>query len=138
MGAVIFQSKLDGLVLTSLLSAGAVQLVVLAVLVKTAPQALFVVIPLVAVISALGVWLYFTTRYIVTSDRLLVRSGISSLDISLGDITRIEPTRNPLSAPAWSLDRLLITYGHGKTCMISPRDKANFLSLLRERGVSAA
>jgi membrane protein YdbS with pleckstrin-like domain len=138
MRSVTFRSKLDGWVSASLYSAAAVQIVVIATLANVAPKALFVVVPLVALISAISVWLYRATQYVVTNDRLLVRSGIFSLDISLADITKIEPTRNPLSAPAWSLDRLSISYGQGKSCMISPKDKTRFLGLLRERGVSAA
>jgi hypothetical protein len=138
MGPVTFRSKLDGWVLASFLSAAAVQLVVLVFLANAAPKALFAVVPLLALTSACGVWLYFATRYVVTGDRLLVRGGTISLDNTFSDITKIEPTRNPLSAPAWSLDRLLITYGGGKSCMISPKDKASFLGLLRERGVRAA
>ena len=133
MGSVTFRSRLDGWVLGSLLSAAALQIVVLIVLVRVAPKALFVVAPLWIAFMASVLWLYRATLYEVTDDRLIVRSGIANLEIPLPDIETIKPTRNPMSAPAWSLDRLLITYGQGKTCMISPGDKAGFLRLLRER-----
>ncbi len=54
--------------------------------------------------------------------------------ININDITRIEPTHNPLSSPALSLDRLKIYYmkdGRVATVMISPKDKEGFLNILR-------
>jgi hypothetical protein len=42
----------------------------------------------------------------------------------------VEETRNPLSSPALSLDRLKITYGNGKRIMISPADKIGFLKAI--------
>ncbi|WP_171258493.1 PH domain-containing protein, partial [Acinetobacter pittii] len=53
--------------------------------------------------------------------------------ININDITRIEPTHNPLSSPALSLDRLKIYYrkdGRVATVMISPKDKESFLNTL--------
>lgn len=77
--------------------------------------------------------LYATTYYTITSDMLLVRSGPFAWVIPLREITRIEPTRNPASSPAFSLDRLSIYYGLGNRLMISPTDKENFLATLRKR-----
>jgi len=77
--------------------------------------------------------LYATTHYTTTSDMLLVRSGPFAWVIPLREITRIEPTRNPASSPAFSLDRLSIYYGLGNRLMISPTDKENFLATLRKR-----
>ena len=54
--------------------------------------------------------------------------------ININDITQIEPTHNPLSSPALSLDRLKIYYrkdGRVATVMISPKDKEGFLNILR-------
>ena len=58
--------------------------------------------------------------------------GVSVLDvhldtnrIELADITYITPTRNAISAPALSLDRLKITYKNKKV-LISPKDKPQF------------
>ena len=77
--------------------------------------------------------LYATTRYTITPDMLLVRSGPFAWAIPLSEITRIEPTRNPASSPAFSLDRLSIYYGLGNRLMVSPTDKENFLAILRKR-----
>jgi hypothetical protein len=77
--------------------------------------------------------LYATTRYAITPDMLLVRSGPFSWAIPLREITRIEPTRNPASSPALSLDRLSIHYGLGNELMVSPTEKENFLANLKRR-----
>lgn len=133
-----FRSKVDGWVATSLFVGGALQVVVLAILALFAPGALLVALPILLLVVAFVAWLYFATRYVVTHDRLFIRGGVVNIDVPLNQITGIEPTSNPLSAPAWSLDRLLISYGHGRSCMISPKDKDRFLALLRERGVRVA
>jgi hypothetical protein len=45
----------------------------------------------------------------------------------------VDSTRNPLSSPAMSLDRLRIEYGQGKAIMISPEPRAEFLRQLEHR-----
>ena len=40
------------------------------------------------------------------------------------------PTRDPLSSPALSLDRLKVSYGPKKHVLISPANKAGFLSAI--------
>ena len=91
-----------------------------------------VVILLVAVVLAIFAWLYFTTRYSFTAEFLLVRSGPFSWNIPLQEISKIEPTHNPASSPALSLDRLVIYY-NGKELMVSPADKQGFMNELKTR-----
>jgi hypothetical protein len=87
----------------------------------------------VVVVLAFFVWLCFTTRYTITSQALLIKSGPFSWVVPLQEIAGIEPTRNPASSPALSLDRLLIRYrGDGKI-MVSPADKAGFMSAIEKR-----
>jgi hypothetical protein len=47
----------------------------------------------------------------------------------IDDVISIAPSRDPRSAPAGSLDRLMVTYSHG-VVLISPRDKAGFLDAI--------
>ena len=84
-------------------------------------------------VLALCAWIYATTRYTITANNLLVKAGPFSWVIPIGDITRIEPTRNPASSPALSLDRLMIHYGFGNELMISPADKQGFMMALKKR-----
>ena len=90
-------------------------------------------IVLVVVVLAFFLWLYLSTRYTITSQSLLVKSGPFSWIVPLREITAIEPTRNAASSPALSLDRLLIRYGGGDELMISPSDKAGFMTAIKQR-----
>jgi hypothetical protein len=90
-------------------------------------------IALVMVVLAFFLWLYLSTRYTITSQSLLVKSGPFSWVVPLREITAIEPTRNAASSPALSLDRLLIRYGGGDELMISPSDKAGFMTAIKQR-----
>jgi len=75
-------------------------------------------------------WTFAQTFYVVQGPELLIRSGIFRWRIQLAEIEIIEPTRNPLSSPALSLDRLAIRFrrrGKLRKIMISPLDQANFL-----------
>ena len=48
--------------------------------------------------------------------------------IPINAIKSIVKSRNIISSPAWSLDRLEIKYGDNKTVLVSPKNKAAFLS----------
>ena len=50
----------------------------------------------------------------------------------------IRPTRNPLSSPALSLDRLRIDYGSGRSIMVSPEDKDKFIGDIEDARRSVA
>lgn len=100
--------------------------------------ATLVAVLIVAVVLAIFLWLYLSTRYTLTEEFLLVKSGPFSWSIPLREIYEIEPTRNPMSSPALSLDRLLIRYGGGAELMISPADKAGFMATLRKRTKAGA
>jgi len=86
----------------------------------------------------LPLWVLQSTTYTLTTGFLVVRSGPFHWSVPLRQVTRITPTRNPLSSPALSLDRLRIEYSDGKVIMISPEDRRRFLAELKDRGVAAA
>jgi len=67
--------------------------------------------------------------YEIGEEMLTVRSGLIKWKIPLHSIQQVLPTANPISSPAWSLDRLQIRYLKDKSeeyICISPRDKLNF------------
>ncbi|MDQ3834865.1 MAG: PH domain-containing protein [Actinomycetota bacterium] len=85
--------------------------------------------------AALLLLLTYPLYYEITSSRLIVRSGIMRSNIPLSSIEEVRPTRNPLSAPAWSLDRLRIDYkkdGRVGFMLVSPEDKTQFMRDLAE------
>lgn len=84
----------------------------------------------------LVIWLpVFNTYYVVENNTLIIKSLVFRWKININDITQIEPTHNPLSSPALSLDWLKISYmknGRIAKVMISPKDKEGFLNTLRK------
>lgn len=86
----------------------------------------------VALVSCLAL----PTRYVLGRDELVIHSGVLRHYVPLGSIRRVYPTRNPISAPAWSLDRLGIEYErHGRPAraLVSPVRREEFLRALGER-----
>jgi len=75
----------------------------------------------------------FTTcplNYEIDAGELVARSGVMRWRVPLNSIQEVRASRNPASAPAWSLDRLCVEYVKGgatRTLYISPEDKAAFL-----------
>ena len=83
-----------------------------------------------ALTAASVLLLAYPVYYKITSSHLIVRSGVLRTEIPLSSIEEVRSTRNPLSAPAWSLDRLRIDYrkaGWASFMLISPEDKARFM-----------
>ena len=74
--------------------------------------------------------LVFPMRYGIGSSHLIIRYGIFRQHVQFNDIVEVRPTRNPLSSPALSLDRLHIQFGSGifKAVMISPTQREQFLA----------
>ena len=75
-------------------------------------------------------WTWFKTGYEVTPGYVTVQSGPIKKKIPIYEIKKISKTKNPLSAPALSLDRLEINYGQFGMALVSPKDKQKFISLL--------
>jgi len=90
------------------------------------PLSVFLIVP---------IWL--NTYYLLDEDELLVRGGLGrGTRIGYNQITSICETRNPISSPALSLDRLEIRFksksgSFSDTIIISPRDKQGFIEQLR-------
>jgi hypothetical protein len=77
-------------------------------------------------------------RYILSGDTLLIRSGlVLRWRVPIGGIEAIEPSRTMLASPAWSLDRIRITYrdrSAGKQeLVISPQAREAFYEAVLER-----
>jgi len=94
--------------------------------------------PVLLLSVGMPVWLMRRTTYTLDADELLVRSGPLRWHVPLREIRAIRSTRNPLSSPALSLDRLRIEYGDHRVIMISPDDRVRFLEELRRRLPGAA
>lgn len=72
----------------------------------------------------------YPLRYEIAEGALAARCGLMRWRVPLDSIEEVRPSRNPASAPAWSLDRLRVEYVKGGaplTLYVSPEDKAAFL-----------
>jgi len=86
--------------------------------------------------GAIMLGLAYPVTYEIKPPDLIIRSGLVTSRIVLESIEAVRPTRNPLSAPAWSLDRIRIDYrkgGHLSFALISPENKGAFLEELVHR-----
>jgi hypothetical protein len=85
----------------------------------------------VGVLFGLALWGCYGARYEVTPSEVIIRIGPFRSTLPLGSIVEVFPTRNPLGAPAPSLDRLQINYrgrgGEISFALISPKDKEGFV-----------
>jgi len=79
-------------------------------------------------------WLLYGTHYVLDRETLRIRCGPFRWRVPLAAIDEVRRTRNPLSAPACSLDRLHVKYrGSILGTLISPREREAFLRDLQAR-----
>ncbi|MBI5069393.1 MAG: PH domain-containing protein [Deltaproteobacteria bacterium] len=133
METFTFRSRVDAWLVAVTLG---VPVAVLAfVLWRFPPQGSAHAVVAAAVLIPLGLplWLLASTRYQLSDDTLRIASGPFRWTVPIAEIQAIRPTRNPLSSPALSLQRLEIRYGPGRTVLISPADQDGFLRALETR-----
>lgn len=76
--------------------------------------------------------LVFGIKYVIEGELLYIHYSCFHVEtVNINKITRISATRNPISAPAASIDRICIEYDNG-TVVISPKDKETFIRQLCE------
>ena len=93
-------------------------------------QALLTALLPAVVFAAIYGLCLFPLHYEVGDEALVIRFGVFRSRIPYEQIRKVVPTRNPLSSPALSLDRLHIDAGSALGPNISPADKAGFLEAL--------
>lgn len=97
----------------------------------TEPSAILLLIT--ALIIVLLCILFFGTRYVIEEDELIVYGGLYKKRIQIKQIRSLRPSKNPLSAPAMSIDRIEITFDpHIQVVLVSPKDKELFVKKLLE------
>lgn len=80
---------------------------------------------------ALILYLFFSISYVISEKDLLINYGaFYQKKIIIASITCIKETRNPISSPAASLDRLGISFGNG-FILVSPKKKKGFIDHLK-------
>jgi hypothetical protein len=84
--------------------------------------------------TALIIGLVWPIYYVLKEDSLFIRHGLVRSTYKYSIMSMVKPSRNPLSSPALSLDRLMIVYeGTFGFFMISPQDKEGFMKDLASR-----
>ncbi|MBE98350.1 PH domain-containing protein [Flavobacterium coralii] len=86
-------------------------------------------VALIAVIIAVMVYMFTTTKYVIDNNSLQVKIGVFEYtQVKISNITAVRKTNNPLSAPALSLKRLEVRYGKNfDYILISPKDREAFI-----------
>lgn len=129
----VFYSKVDAFFMVAI---GLAWLVCIGVILLVYRQikARFIVflvtLPTTALLFPLPLWILLTTKYTIIGSTLNIHSGPVNFDIDIKSIQSITPTRNGRSSPALSLDRLEITYGDGRSVLVSPKDPVLFVKRL--------
>jgi hypothetical protein len=98
-------------------------------------EAIAMIVAALAIVALLGSMLV-GTHYTVDGDTLRVACGPFRWKVPIDSIESVEATRNPLSSPALSLDRLRIRYGK-RRIIISPADKSGFLKAIGQEPAGA-
>lgn len=129
-----FRSKVDAwlgaVMIGSAVLSSAVALVLL---VQGVPGGVLLAVAIAVTGAILPLCILVDTQYVLDDRILLIRSGPFRWRIPLNEIKSIKPTRNPLSSPALSLDRLRIVYGKNRSCMVSPSDREGFIREIERR-----
>ena len=129
MAARRFKSKVDRWIYGRMIFVIVIQIVAVgsAALQAGDPLAITGLIMVMIGVAGLMIWLLVGTYYTVDRGMVRVVSGPFRWKVPVDQITSVSATRNPLSSPALSLDRICIRYGKRRRIMISPADKAGFL-----------
>lgn len=86
-----------------------------------------------AIVAAVYGLLLVPIRYGLDGESLIIRFGVIRRRVALESVREVRPSRNPLSSPALSLDRLKIELDAGGYALISPADREEFLQELAAR-----
>ncbi len=77
--------------------------------------------------------LSFPMRYTLRADHLHIQSGWLHWDVSCASLRQAALSRNPLAAPAWSLQRVKLVTADGSVILVSPEDRESFINELVRR-----
>lgn len=125
----LFKSKVDAwlVVLIVLIGLGSGAIALL-----EADTGSWITVAVIVVICTAVLSMLYSIRYVVIGTQLQIyytRTISSSYD--LRELKSLRPTHNPLSAPAASLDRLELKFTRYRDILISPKDKAGFIALVK-------
>lgn len=75
-------------------------------------------------------WLWFGTGYKVEEGLIKIRYGPFRSTVKIEEVKKLSATKNPLAAPALSIDRIEILHGKYNMAIVSPKNKIDFIRIL--------
>jgi len=98
-------------------------------------QLLMLSVPILVI--GLFVLISFTTKYTINPTKLHIKCiPFYNKSIALSSINKVEVTRNLISSPAPSLERIEIYFNNYDSVVISPKDKLQFMDDLQKMNSS--
>jgi amino acid transporter len=93
----------------------------------------YIVIPLLALVIAYLLWMWFDTYYTITGDKLFYRCALLRGSVNINTITEVVKNERLLSGvkPALSLNGLIIKYNQWDEIYVSPKGDDEFIDALR-------
>lgn len=88
------------------------------------------------VTSAMFIWIWFSTRYVISESQLKIYCGPMSKVVNIDSIVSVNMTSSPIAAPALSFDRIRVVYNQHQEVFISPKNKEQFLAELKSHSVA--
>lgn len=114
-------------------------IIVFAIIITTAvykgasKDTLFTLGGILTLVMAVILYLMFSTEYIVTERKLIIKCGfLKKTELNIDDIKSIERSNSILASPSPSLDRIELGYGKFDSVLVSPKDKITFAKVLTE------
>jgi hypothetical protein len=125
--ANVFPSKVDWWLVALAAFVPGLQ-IVLYLIGRTPARSVWIILGIVAFMAVV----LFPIRYVIEGRTVLVKCGLirwNFTSFAVDEIQSVRPSRNPLSSPALSLDRLHVSL-RTRNVLISPKDKTGFLHAL--------
>lgn len=127
MSRTVYKSEITWWVWLPVLAAiGAANVAALVAVFDTMSPSVWVDVVMVALLDWMIIDMLLNTRYVIEGHFLKVRCSLFGGRYDLNKLTGVVPTHTWLSAPALSLDRLMLTFGR-QSVVISPSDRDSFL-----------
>jgi hypothetical protein len=124
----IYRSKVDVWLVALVLGAAALPVVIgFWLLLHDSHRGVFLLIVWGGIMTLMMVVLGFPLRYRLAADQLHIKSGWLEWNVPLAKVRRVAPSRSPLSAPAWSLQRVRLESTDGSVILVSPDDQESFI-----------
>ena len=134
----VFKSKIDKWLLTCLALSIIACLLGASVMLREGGTVNYAIAAFILIVGAgFPLWIFVSTKYIVKNENLKIISGPFSWNILIESIKSVQETKNAVTSPALSFDRLEIKYDEDKVINVSPVNKIEFMQKLDNEELSS-